>query len=248
MATHTITEEATTTVITMEGIPTTENMPINDPMAEDTPIEEPKVENVQVEDLKTENPQIADPTAKVKTTCGKRRHPDSDSDTDAPDTMPPTRALLLHMCTLLECREAITAVVRALLAALRPEVDLHQVTDEAIRLAFTNHSYLPDIINSLGLRKLEEWEVGRLFYMYRDVHSNEGLPRFRAAPGAMELLKAANKQKDIGLVAVLAGNPISASPLLGRLGFGEVLSQVRNALHPMQLSTPRGSPLPASRN
>ncbi len=209
---------------------------IQDHIVQDHAIDNPELEDFIVHNHMVDSPKLDDPgvecfnahgpTPDVKTASRKRTHSHFTSDLDAPGPMPPTRALLIHMPTLLDCTEAITAVVRALIFDLRPEVDPRDVTEESVQRAFATNSYLPDIINSLGFRTLEEWEVGRLFYIYQAVYNREGLPRFRLAPGARELLEAANSREDIPLVAVLSSNPEVANQLLSLLGLCDALSQV----------------------
>ncbi|KAK3899045.1 hypothetical protein C8A05DRAFT_37350 [Staphylotrichum tortipilum] len=241
MATHTITQEVTAAIMTVETIADIADMPAEDPTIKDLKLEglkpevlkpedsmpkHPKPEEPTVEHVDAEHPEPEHPTAVVKNAGCKRGHPDFDYDTEAPDPMPPTRALLLHLCTLLDCREAVTSVVRALITALRRNAHAGHITDDDIMRAFTTNSYMPEIFVELGLPKLEEWEVGQLFYNYESIYRREALPRFRVAPGAMELIQTANQQEHMGLVAAVTNNPVFASGLLGMMGFGGVLSEI----------------------
>jgi hypothetical protein len=162
----------------------------------------------------------------------KRTHSEVDSDgasADAPapkqTTRAPPRVLLVHLSTLLSCRQAIIHAVRATVPQVLLDTDIPEFTDEDVLRAFSRSPMLSRFLYKLAGRKLTPNEEARLRDCYPRIYYQVGAPLLTLAPHAKEFLEAVKRRDDIAL-AVISSNPTEAVETLIKLGVGRFVDTV----------------------
>jgi phosphoglycolate phosphatase-like HAD superfamily hydrolase len=143
-------------------------------------------------------------------------------------TAAPKHVLIMHLNSLLDCKDAAISTIRDTLAEVFANRNLPEPTDEAILCAFCNSPIFFEILAHLGITDISQEEHDRVIEAYPRIYSLTGQPRIQKALGAVEFLEEVKRREDIAL-AVMSNDPQRAAELLGNLGMGELVETVRNS-------------------
>jgi hypothetical protein len=146
-------------------------------------------------------------------------------------TAAPKHVLIMHLNSLLDCKDAAISTIRDTLAEVFANRNLPEPTDEAILCAFCNSPIFFDILAHLGITNISQEEHDRVIEAYPRIYSLTGQPRIQKALGAVEFLEEVKRREDIAL-AVMSNDPQRAAELLGNLGMGELVETVRKLAIP----------------